>query len=955
MKLKNLLLLFLFVGLAQGVAIAQVTTDPAQPTADAPVEIIYNAAQGTSGLVGATTVYMHSSIGTDGTGAHWADNYTVGTWGADDGVGQMTKRDDLGANMWSITITPKDYYNIPDGVIAYNLAMVFRNADGTAEGKNDSNSDIFIELFPDGTEIRITNPTGEPLITTSGTQIVVEAKAGEVVDSLKLFENGNLLNHVTDTDTISSSFTPNADGAGEIVALLFQGSTVESDTFDYFVRPASSVIEDLPAGLTKGVNYISDDSVVLVLFAPLKDVVFVISDLTDYKLDINYMCKKSSDNHFWLPIGGLNEKQEYGYQYFIDDGIVVGDPYSEKILDPDDQWIPEDVYPNLKEYPYDKTEGPVSIFEINRDEYVWQTTGYVRPPKEELVIYELLVRDFSDNDSYQTVIDSLNYLDSLGINAIQLMPVMEFKGNDSWGYNPTFFMAADKAYGPREKLKEFIDKCHARGIAVILDIALNHAHEWFPYCAMWFDTDGVFQPAPENPFYNPQAKHPFNVFFDMNHEAEVSQEYVDAVNKYWVEEYRVDGYRFDLSKGFTQRQSGDVGAWNAYDQSRVDLLNRMANKLWEVDPDVYVILEHLGDNDEEKVLANAGMMLWGIMHNPFKENILGFSNATANVNWANYQEREFNDPNLVVYMESHDEERQMVDALNFGNSSGNYNVRDPKTAYERIAAANALMYAIPGPKMLWQFAEVGYDFSINYCINDGTINQDCRVGRKPIRWDYFDDADRRELYNTMAEIIKLKTAYDIFNTEDVFISDENGVDLAKFVKLTHQPYTANPTSADEMNMIVLVNLDVQERVLRPIFHHTGEWYDHFTDEVLNIAEQNETVTLAPGEFKIYTDFDLPSVKFNGPTALENELLKASIKMFPNPTSGRLNMTMSNELRGDVQMRIISVLGTELLTKSFEKSGVSLSHTFDITTLPAGLYILQVQTEDGNASKTFIKE
>lgn len=898
MKLKNLLLLLLFIGIVQ-VTNAQVTTNPAQPTVNDAVEIIYDATQGTSGLVGAAKVYMHSSIGTDPSGQTWADGFTVGDWGVDNGLGQMTKRDDLGANMWSITITPKTYYSIPDGTIAYNLAMVFRNADGSAEGKSDANGDIFTPLFPDDNEIRITNPTADPFITLTGEQITVEAKAGSTATQLNLYNNGASLASVDNADTISAVFTPASDGSGQLVAELVSGSEMVYDTLNYFVRPTSSTIEELPAGLTKGVNYVADDSVVIVLYAPLKEVVFVIGEMTDYQLDIDYMCRKTSDNHFWLPIGGLNEKQEYAYQFFIDDGLIVADPYCEKILDPDDQWIPETTYPNLKPYPFGKTSGPISIFEINRDEYVWQTTGYVRPPKEELVVYELLVRDFSDNDDYQTVIDSLDYLANMGINAIELMPIMEFKGNDSWGYNPTFFMAVDKAYGTREKFKEFVDKCHEKGIAVILDIALNHAHEWFPYCLMWFDTDGVFRPSAENPFYNPEAKHPFNVFFDMNHEAQDTKDYIDDVNKYWIEEYKIDGYRFDLSKGFTQRFSSDVGGWNNYDQSRVDILTRMANKLWETDPNAYVILEHLGNNDEETVLANAGMMPWGNIHGQFKENILGFSGTQADVTWSSYKERGWNDPNLVAYMESHDEERQMVDALQFGNSNGGYNVKDAETAYERIAAANALFYAIPGPKMFWQFHELGYDFSINYCLGDGSINPDCRVGRKPVKWEYFQEEGRKNLYNKMSEIIRLKTTYDIFNTEDFFISDANGLDgvnhntNSKFVKLTHQPFTATPSSPDEMNMIVLVNLGVTAQTFIPIFHHTGDWYDHFGNSTLTVTDQNMGIELQPGEFRIYTDYDLELVDRFNPTAI----LSSAAGAATNTTPFSVSIAFNEEVTG----------------------------------------------------------
>ena len=90
----------------------------------------------------------------------------------------------------------------------------------------------------------------------------------------------------------------------------------------------------------------------------------------------------------------------------------------------------------------------------------------------------------------------------------------------------------------------------------------------------------------------------------MNHESLYTKRYVNTVNHYWLNEYRIDGLRFDLSKGFTQRNNPEnVGAWSLYDASRIAILKRMADRIWEHTPDAYIILEHLSDNSEEKELA----------------------------------------------------------------------------------------------------------------------------------------------------------------------------------------------------------------------------------------------------------------------------------------------------------------------------------------------------------------
>src|SRR5690606_2322308 len=118
----------------------------------------------------------------------------------------------------------------------------------------------------------------------------------------------------------------------------------------------------------------------------------------------------------------------------------------------------------------------------------------------------------------------------------------------------------------------------------------------YPYVKMYWDGN---QPAANSPFFNQQATHPFSVFFDFNHESEATKALVERVNRHWIEEYNIDGYRFDLSKGFTQKNSGDnVGAWSAYDASRVAIWKRIYNEIRSYDESAYVILEHFADNQE---------------------------------------------------------------------------------------------------------------------------------------------------------------------------------------------------------------------------------------------------------------------------------------------------------------------------------------------------------------------
>src|SRR5690606_36259491 len=262
---------------------------------------------------------------------------------------------------------------------------------------------------------------------------------------------------------------------------------------------------------------------------------------------------------------------------------------------------------------------------------------------ENLVIYELLIRDFfaPGERSYKNLMDTISYFKRLGVNAVELMPVMEFNGNEGWGYNPAFMFAPDKYYGPGHMLKAFVDRCHEEGIAVILDIAMTHQDLPNPYVMMDFDFN-TMKPEPDNKWFNTNATHPFNVFYDMDHESVYTQAYLDTVAHYWIHEYHVDGYRFDLSKGFTQTPNpSNVSAWSAYDASRIALLKRMADEIWLHSPDAFIILEHFAANQEEKELVEyradegKGMLVWGNLNQAYNQNTMGYA-EDSDITWIDY-------------------------------------------------------------------------------------------------------------------------------------------------------------------------------------------------------------------------------------------------------------------------------------------------------------------------------
>lgn len=588
---------------------------------------------------------------------------------------------------------------------------------------------------------------------------------------------------------------------------------------------------NLPAAAKDGVVFINNGtSAIVTLIAPGKNSVALMGDFNNWSTTASKMTKAPDGKTWWIQIDQLTANTEYAYQFLVDDQLRIADPYCEKILDPiNDSYVPATVYPGLKTYPTGKTTGIVSVMQGSPPVYAWKNTSFTRPEKNNLVIYELLVRDFTAGHSYATTLERLDYLVGLGVNAIELMPVNEFEGNLSWGYNPSFYFAPDKYYGTKTALQNFIDECHGRGIAVILDLVLNHSFGQSPMVQLYWDNN---KPAANNPWFNVDAKHPYNVGFDFNHESSETQYFAKNVMKFWMQEYKIDGFRFDLSKGFTQKTSNDDGTFAAYDAGRVAIWKNYNNYIKSVDPtNFYVILEHFADASEEKVLADEGMMFWANINYNMNEATMGWLGA-SDFSWSFYNRHGFaRSENLVSYMESHDEERLNFKNINYGNNDAlSYKVRDLATALKRQEMAAAFLLVAPGPKMIWQFGELGYDVSIDF---------NGRTGDKPIKWEYFAEPKRKALYDTYAKLIRLKKNNAIFANANASYSLNGAI---KYIKLVSGSNT----------LVVVGNFDVTAQAATIDFGTAGTWTDNLNGSTINLADNSYRTTLAPGEYHVYS-------------------------------------------------------------------------------------------------------
>lgn len=601
--------------------------------------------------------------------------------------------------------------------------------------------------------------------------------------------------------------------------------------------------KDVPSGAGDGVTFInSGKSAIFNIYAPGKKTIFLMGDFNNWSKTATPMNITKDGTRFWVQVDNLDPSTEYAYQYYIDNSITVADPYSHKILDPsNDQYIPPTIYPNLKAYPAGKTTGIVSVTQGAPTPYTWQVTNFTPAPQKNLVVYELLVRDFVATHSYQTLTDTLNYIARLGVNAIELMPVSEFEGNDSWGYNSNFMFALDKYYGTPNAYKAFIDACHARGIAVIMDMVLEDQFGSSPMAQMYWNASAN-QPAANSPWFDQTNMHPDAVGYQLNHSLPATQTFTENVMKYWVQEYHIDGYRFDEAKGYTQVNSGnDEGAWAAYDQTRVDLWTKYNNYMKTLNPNLYVILEMFSANNEEAKYAAQGMMCWTNLSTPGEQATMGYNDSGGSWDLSGlfYDGYGFSNTapspyGLVAYFESHDQERLQFKNGMYGNSNGSYNVKDLPTGLQRDAMGAAFMFASPGPKMVWEFGERGYDISI------GTADQ--RLQDKPPHWEYMQDPNRVALYNTYAKLIKMKIKNPVFTTTN--FKYDLGNDAFKWIQLI------DPTGA--ANVEIIGNFDVVPHTSSISFPSTGTWIDNLTGATLNVTSTPMSITLAPGEYHLYS-------------------------------------------------------------------------------------------------------
>lgn len=737
------------LGLCALVASAQVTPTPNPiPTGyTGAVTIVFDATKGNGGMIGATKCYAHTGLITAASTSDTDWKNVIGSWRGTTQP-QLTS---LGNNKWQLDIPNIfTFYGVPETTDIKKLAFVFHDGPGgNKEGKSTS-GDIFVVL----------------------------------------------------------------------------GEKTEGDIWEA-VEGVTAITKSRPSGLKQGITYGADGtSVTLCTYAASRTEsakrVFLLGDMTDWKLSKDYQLYKDG-NYFWITLTGLTKGKEYRFQYAVEraDGVrkQICDLYSEKVLHPDDKWEPKTADPTLISYPTKGADGGyVTVIQPGKADYNWSsaTLNFKRPNKNNLIIYETWVLDYTTTRTFKGLMDRLDYIQNLGVNAIELMPITEFEGNQSWGYNPTLYFAMDKSYGKAEDMKAFVDACHQRGIAVILDMVFNHTTGQNPMAKLypWTSSSPTETELRFNPWFNvsTEVKHDNNDYGeDWNHGFEPAHEMFTRALQYWLKEFKVDGYRLDLSHGICGR--------NTYDA--VDQLKDYYDKgVKAVSSDAYMILEHWGSSmgSDRPKLINYGMQCWANTNNAYCQTAMGWLKDGDSFDEANQD-------GYISYCESHDEERMQYKAKAYGNGDLQTN---EAARLGRVAENVAFNVLLNGSHMLWQFEEIGYDIS---------IDQNGRTGTKPNpkTKGYFTQAERVDAFTKSAQVITLRTQLmpSVFEGNPTASSISSGKALR--------------TIQWGSNVFVAANFDVNgnQAVTLP----SGTWYDYLNGAV---KATNTTYVLAPGELKVFT-------------------------------------------------------------------------------------------------------
>ncbi len=820
--MKSLLTTTLSILISLGL-LAQITSDPAFPQQTETVTIVFDANKGNAALYDYEgPVYLHTGLITSES-EHILDwQHTVTEWNSAEPALEMNS---LGNGLYSKTININNFYGVLPGETVHRMAFLFRDANGGKVARATDGSDFFLEVYPPGLFTRFLQPTEPGIFLDIDETYTVEAAASET-DQMSLSIDGQQIyainNNYFDYDISFDSY-----GKYWVTLEAGEGVLAVADSFYVMVQQPVNIAE-LPDGIEDGINILPDNTVILSLYAPGKDYAYVLADWNNWELDPDsYMNRTPDGNRFWLEVNGLQGSQEYFFQYFVDGQIKIADPYSTKVLDPAfDAYINPLTYPGLATYPYGRTSGVVTSFRLTPTSYQWNANDFTRRPADELVIYQIHPGEFTDVHTYEALIDRLDYIQSLNVNTIALMPICEFEGNENWGHNTTYYLAADKFYGPSYNLKRFIDECHLRNIAVVMDMNFDHSSELSPLAQLYWNYN-LQDAASDSPWFNSESPHFDGRKADFNFSKPAASNFFERVLNHWSREFRIDGFRFIKSSGFTQKQSGSPLGLEEEDPQRTANMQALSDMVTDIQPDLYVIFDQVPNNTEAAEMSASGNLVMADLADSFLQIARG---EAASLSDASYLDRGFNQPHSVVSAQSVSSQNLMYESLNEGNAQGDYDLQDFQTAIKKMQQIAVFLLAFPGPKHIQQFQELAFDRD---------YDNPCLECPQPTVWPYLEAEPRQRLMQTYMSMLQLREQEPAFQSDNFNLYEAG----------TYKQLTILDASMD-VNLVGNVGTAWDLQVVN--FPSPGVWYEYFSGDSILVPENGFIYNFEPGEFQLFT-------------------------------------------------------------------------------------------------------
>lgn len=475
--------------------------------------------------------------------------------------------------------------------------------------------------------------------------------------------------------------------------------------------------------------------------------------------------------------------------------------------------------------------GRMSAFTFTRTpaSFDWTDTAYKTPELDDLVVYELQVEEF--NDTFQGVIDRLDYLDSLGVNCLELMPVTSAKVNFDWGYGPLHFFAPNARFGTSDDLKALIDAAHARGMSVILDVVYQHVDPMFPYCRVYEDVNNAAgTPKVPSPMIGTSGQ--FGPQSDWSQT--FTQDYFATSNRWWLDEFHVDGFRYDQVDGYYFSPTDTAFAKLAYNTYRYSFNVPRFQPAAGGFSRITQCAEALGKSHEvlRYTFANSS---WQNGLLDLAASVVSSGNITADyphqldplfMNYPNTKsvvDASGNPVDMPVapfqYLESHDHSQLIVAAGTVPGTGpllpGN------RERWFKLQPHAIALYTCQGVPMLWE----GQELADNYPLPDDGL---ARIYlRRDMHWEYFYDEQGQPLVKLYRRLARLRRTVRALRSRESFYYWQQSLQNSQIVAYyRHAP--ASGSNAESWALVLLNFADSAGTITLP-FPASGAWREQLDD------------------------------------------------------------------------------------------------------------------------------